>query len=272
MRGISAGRAGSIWRGECAGTPSRLRRVYYGALACQSDYAPSSPTVTTSRTHTVRFSRVCLAVLAGASLLAAACNDSSDPEPTRAPATAAASPTAINTPDAESVATRILPALLQLADVPPDFRQAQNSVRVLAATDAPGLSVPGTGIFVTLVSPDGEEFVNQLIVVPADGDAGALLEAFTPEAYLPGLTAGDIAATAEEVKPRGAPADAKALSYRGTDNTGVEPKPVEGTVIAFVRGDTFAAIVHGRFAPSTRTIDIGALASTLASRLEALPD
>jgi hypothetical protein len=184
-------------------------------------------------------------------------------------ATSEASPQAADAALAEAAAA----AQLTTADISPDFSQRQDAVRRVDRRDAPGLTSGASGRFVTLVSPDEQEFVNQLTVIPDDpGGVAAMLEAFNPANYLGGLTAGDPGATAEPLTLDGAPEGARALSYRGIDDTGLTPQQVEGEVVAFGEGRVFVVIVHGRFAPSTYQIDLGPLASIVEGRLQEIEE
>src|SRR5581483_10046803 len=106
----------------------------------------------------------------------------------------------------------VKPALLQPADVSPDWHVAQNQNKVLDKRDVPGLTSRAKGAFVIIASPDKNEFVNQLAVVPDDGNVAGLLDSFDAANYLSGLTSGarDAKATPEALP---GPPGAKALTF-----------------------------------------------------------
>ena len=215
-------------------------------------------------------------LIAGACVVGACSSKSSQDQKTSTPAAATATPVA-NTDDAAtraagSAAAKLASVLLVDGDVPADIIVRQKQPKILHAQDTPGLETGGSGEFITLVTDDKNEFVTEIGVIPDSGGAEPLLEAFTPANYLSGLTFGAVDAASTDFNAAGAPPGARAFAYSGTvvSTTGQSQK-VEGQVVAFVQGAVFVLINHGTYAPSTRTIDVGALATRISQRLAATP-
>ena len=141
-------------------------------------------------------------------------------------------------------------------------------VTLVHAGDIPGLTSTASGDAKTAASADNNEFITVVAVLPDAGDAATLLQAFTMDSYLSNVTGHAEDAAGQPLTLSGAPAGARAFSYTGTP---VAPNgtthPVEGEVIAFVQSSAFVVINHGRYAPSTRQIDVGQIAANIAQRL-----
>ena len=194
-------------------------------------------------------------------------------------ATAAVAPAASPSADAGALATaaagsraaRLGASLFMAGDLPADMRPLTGVAKILKSTDVPGLTGAASAYTVSIVSADQNEFVSEAIVVPDSGDAAALLSAFTADRYKNDLTAGASDATAAPAELPGSPAGAKALSYAGTLTSGSQSHHIDGDAIAFVRGQAFVFLVHGRYAPSSRVIDLGGVAARIDARLVSAP-
>ena len=123
-----------------------------------------------------------------------------------------------------------------------------------------------------LASADKNEFINQLVVVPDDGGAAGLLDAFTSDNYLGGLAPGANDAKASLTALPGAPAGAKVLTFSGTENADINPQPINGEAVAFVHGPVFVIVIHGTYQPPKYPVDAAALATTVSARLDAIPE
>lgn len=209
--------------------------------------------------------------LAAVIALALACRsqDKTTPSPTSTPVSGALTPLPDETPEPTEPATVDgvdLSSLAAQADFPADMTIRQNQAKPLQPLDVPGLTVAASGQFVTVVSEDKNEYVTESVVVPTNGDAEHLLDAFTLKNYLGGLTGRAADATGAALTMAKAPSGAKAFSFTGTVS-GV-PQQVAGEAVAFVNGRAFVVVVHGRYGASARTIDVASLATTIASRLD----
>jgi len=168
---------------------------------------------------------------------------------------------------AEARATAIGPALYAEGDLPADLQALPGRTTMLHQTDVPGLTGPASSYSVMVASQDQNEFVTVAAVLPTDGDAAPLLDAVTADTYGKNLTGGAPDATAKVISIPGAPAGARALSYSATLPGSGATHHVEGEALAFVHGKIFVLLVHGRYAASPRTIDLGALAARIDARL-----
>ena len=189
--------------------------------------------------------------------------------PTVAPAaTPTNAPAGSPTPVDHGLVAELNAALLQPSDVSPDWHVAQNQNKVLDQRDVPGLTSGAKGAFVTLASPDKNEYVSQIAVVPDDGATAGLLEAFNSANYLGGLSAGAQDAKATPQTLPDAPPGAKALVFSGTATTGGAPQALNGEAVAFVHGRVLVIVIHGSFQPPKYPLNGGELASTVDSRLK----
>ena len=215
-----------------------------------------------------------------AALSVVACGSSSKSEPTATPA--AASPAASPSPNATELATmaagsaaaKLGPAMLNLADYPAGFEVKRQLPKLVAASDVPGLPSAASGFFATSATPDGNEFVNLIaIVATSEADAGACLNAFVPDTYLPGLTSGAANATSKPDSAAGAPPGTKAFSYAGTvtatQSGNLTQHEVSGLALAFVHGKTFVVVVGAAYGAAPRTADIARIAAAIDGRLTA---
>lgn len=143
----------------------------------------------------------------------------------------------------------------------------QNQSKIVQAKDVPGLTGMASGQFVTVVSGDKNEFVTESVIISPGGDATALLDAFSLRNYLAVLTGGAKDAKGSELAVTGAPSGARALSYSGTVTAGGQTQAVTGEAVAFVHGKVFVVVAHGKYAPSTRSIDVSSLATAIDHRL-----
>jgi hypothetical protein len=222
---------------------------------------------------------VALAILASVVACSAGCESTSKPtaSPTSAviasPAsvpTVIADPNALATQAAESPAARLSSALFVESDFPADMSVRQNQTKVLSPNDVPGLNTSASGQFATVVSQDKNEFVNEIAVVPDASDPQALLDAFNLSNYLAGFTGGAKDATGAALTPTAAPFGSKAYSYSGSVSAAGQLQQVEGQSVAFVHGSVFVVVIHGRYTPSSRAIDVAALATNIDKRLDAI--
>ncbi len=210
-----------------------------------------------------------------AALVCACASSKTSPEATTVtpPPTAltASAPAATATLTDYGLAGQVNAALLQAADISSDWHVAQNQNKVLDQRDVPGLTSGGKGAFVIVASPDKNEFVNQLAVVPDDGNVSGLLEAFDSENYLSGLTSGAADAQATVQALPDARAGAKALTFSGTQNAGTNPQFVNGEAVAFVHGKVFVIVIHGSFQSPKYPLSAAQLASRINARLNSVP-
>lgn len=171
---------------------------------------------------------------------------------------------------AASRAARLAPALLSASDLPPDLVQRQNQPKFLTPADTPGLTSNASQMAALFTSPDGQEFFSQAAVVPDDPSAlQSMLDAFTPDGYLAGLTAGAQDAQAAPKDFAGAPPGARSFTYSAT--IGATNQHIDGEALAFVRGPVFVVLIHG-FYQSPRAIDIGKIAGAIDGRIASRPD
>jgi hypothetical protein len=152
----------------------------------------------------------------------------------------------------------------------------REQAKFLPAADVPGLSSDVSGFFATSATSKGDEFVNLLaIAAVSEAEAAAALDAFAPEAYLSGLTGGAPDATSGPANSTGAPASAKAFSYKGTvtanEGGALVTHPVDGEALAFVRGRTFIVVVGAAYDSISRRADVRAIAAAIYRRLAAIP-
>ena len=143
----------------------------------------------------------------------------------------------------------------------------QNRSAILRTQDQPGLTVQASAQFIRVVSGDNNEFVAESVIIPRSGDASGLLDAFNLSNYLARFTGGAQDATGSALTLPGAPAGSKALSYSGTLTGGDHPQAFTGESVAFLSGRMFVVVTHGKYAASTRSIDISLIATTLDRRL-----
>ena len=155
----------------------------------------------------------------------------------------------------------------QVADLPADLALQPPQVQLVHPGELPGLQSTASGETKTAASADNNEFVTVIGVLPDDGNAQSMLDAFTLDNYLPNVTGDAEDAQGSPLTVPGAPDGAKAFSYSGSPSGTNAPQHVDGEVVAFVQSGAFVVVNHGRFAPSTRTVDIGQLASKIAQRL-----
>jgi len=203
-------------------------------------------------------------------LICVACGSSSTTKPasTGSPSVAASPTTAPGVATAEARATAIGPALYAEGDLPTDLQALPGRTTMLHQTDVPGLTGPASSYSIMVAaSEDPDEFVTVAAVLPADGNAGPLLDAMTADVYGDKLTGGASDGTATAITIPGAPAGARALSYSATLQGSDAPHQIEGEALGFVHGDVFVLLMHGRYAASTRAIDLGALATRIDGRL-----
>ena len=215
---------------------------------------------------------VLLLSLSAIAIVVAACGSSSKPDVTSTlPASAIPTAQATSTPRDLGFVEQLAPALLQPADVSPDWHVAQNQNKALDKRDVPGLHSGAEGAFTILASPDKNEFINELVVVPDDRDAGGLLAAFTSDNYLGALAPGANDAKASFTTLPGTPPGTKVLTFSGTVNADSNPQSINGDAVAFVHGAVFVIVIHGTYQPPKYPIDPAALAKGVNTRLAGIP-
>lgn len=195
------------------------------------------------------------------------------PSATASPAAAASATLSAEeqaTAAASSAAAQL--TLIGEGDLPAEFAQRQDQVKLLSLGEVPGMQSPASGRFATYVTADGDDFVTTIGVVPDDpASLDAMLQAFTPANYLFGFTSGARDATSEPLALPDAPTGARAMRYGGTTTGGGATRPIAGEAVAFTRGNAYIILIHGSYRPTPAQIALGTLAGRIAGRLDAPP-
>lgn len=210
--------------------------------------------------------------LALAAFFAACGSTSQSTSPTSTEIAGSSSPGATSAPDQNALATQaagspaatLAPLISVSGDLPADMHLIPIQTNILQPLDMPGLAATGSGVSITSASSDQTEFVTEVAIVPDKGGVQPLLDAFTLANYLKGFTGGATDAAGAPLALAAAPSGSKAWSYSGTLPPG---RRVNGQAVAFTQGNAFVVITHGTYAPSTRVIDLGALAALIDRRL-----
>lgn len=173
---------------------------------------------------------------------------------------------------AGSAAGKLVPALLQSADVPSSIILRPEKTQVLQPGDVIGLTTAGSGVQQLGVSQDQKNFLTMIIVVPDSGGPQSMLAAFTLDQYVPSLTGKAADAAGADVAVPGSPAGTRAFTYSGTATSpaGVA-MPLHGETLAFIQGNRFVVLNYGTYVVGAPVIDLGTIAGTVARRLAALP-
>ena len=192
------------------------------------------------------------------------------PDPGSA-ATATPNNGAESTAIASSVAAHIETALPQAADVPAALSQAARGVQIVAPNDFPGQSVQASLATAQFGGENTSEFLKAALIVPDTGGPTPLMDAFTPQTYLQGLTANP-QGSADPVAVTGGPPGARSFRFTGDLSATGATEQLTGEVLAFVHGKVFVLLVHGNYTATAAGVDLVALASLIDTRLAALPD